>query len=114
MFASRYLKHVKSGLLCENQVVSTVFRSALVNVSRMGNNIRHFCFMYGIDPYSLFDMSIPALSSRINQGVSQDVTDEDIRISVQIKELCLERDSYNMWVLERSDINDIINFLCTM
>ena len=113
-FATRFMKHFEAGLLSKNEVVSTVFKSSLCNVSRLGNNVRHFCFKYDINQRLLHKMSVNDTRHTINCHYANNVHEEDSRIGAQINELCIERDSYNVWVLERSDINDIIHFLCTM
>ncbi len=95
-------------------MVSTVFRSSMCNVSRLGNNIRNVCFKNDIDLHSLHTVSIGEMNNNIIGKWSESVSDEDKRVGMQVLELCIERDSLNEWVFDRAEIFDIINFLCVI
>ncbi len=48
-----FLKHFITDYCNKNSMVSTVFRSSMCNVSRLGNNIRDVCLKNDIDLHSL-------------------------------------------------------------
>ncbi len=39
--------------------------------------------------------------------------DKDVRVPEQVKELVYVRDGMDEWFLERGEINEIINYICT-
>ncbi len=49
LFSKRFLKHFVAGYCHKNNMVCTVFRSSMCNVSRLGNKIRDVCFKNDID-----------------------------------------------------------------
>ncbi len=53
LLSIRFLKHFVTGYCNRNSIVSTVFRSSMCNVSRLGNNIRDVCFKNDINLHSL-------------------------------------------------------------
>ena len=116
MFSERYHKHYICGIMNDNTMISTVFRSALFNLSRMGNNIRKICFENELDTcmWDLYNVTGIGVANDIVNRWKRTVVNENIRVAEQIKELVFERDNLQEWLLERGDICDIISFLCTM
>ena len=112
MFYKRFITHFLAGLNNDNVMVSTVYRSALFNLTRLGNNIRHVCFQNDINVWNVGRYSVSQLGQIIINNWSESVEPDDERIGVQVKELCVERDSLNEWLLDRGEIEDIIEFLC--
>lgn len=114
MFYTRYLKYFLNGLNSDNDMVSTVFRSSLHNMSRMGNNVRKMCFDNDVRLRDLFGMDVNEIGRHIITNWKSTIDEEDVRVGQQIKELCKERDCLGEWLLERGEICDIIEFLCVM
>ncbi len=65
IFSKRFLKHFVTGYCKINSMVSTVCRSSMCNVSRLGNNIRDVCFKNDIDFHSLHTVSIGEINNKI-------------------------------------------------
>ncbi len=80
-------------------MVSTVFRSSMCNVSRLGNNIRDVCFKNDIDLHSLHTVSTCDVNDNIIGKWSESVIDEDKQL-----ELCIQWDSLNEWVCDMGEI----------
>ncbi len=59
-------------------------------------------------------VSIGEMNSKIIGKWSENVSDEDKRVGMQVLELCIERDSLNEWVFDRGEIFDIINIFCVI
>ena len=113
MLAKRYIKHFMSGYVNKNTTVRSVFRSALYNVSRLGNNIRQICYDFNVDLSALDTLGANGIVKMINDVWNDNFDVEDKHIGIQIKELCNKRDSLDEWVLEEGEIRDIIQTLCT-
>ncbi len=64
LFSKRFLKNVVTGYCNKNSIVSTVFRSSMCNVSRLGNNIRDVCFKNDIDLHNLHIVSIGEMNNK--------------------------------------------------
>ncbi len=58
-------------------MVSTVFRSSMCNVSRLGNNMWDVCFKNDIDLHCLHTVSIDKMNNKIIGKWSESVSDED-------------------------------------
>ncbi len=114
LFSKRFLKHFLTGFCNKNSMASTVFRSSMCNVSRLGNNVRDVCFKNDIDLHSLHTVSIGEMNNEIIGKWSEGVSDKDKGVGMQVLELCIERDSLNESVFDRWDIFDIINVLCVI
>lgn len=112
MFCKRFLKHFLSGFNNQNEVVKTVFRSSMLNLSRLGKNFRHVCFEYDIDVWNTDFNSMNASRCTVGKWEAN-VIDENVRVGMQIKELCVMRGSMNEWLLDKSEMSDIIDHLCT-
>ncbi len=41
------------------------------------------------------------------------MTEDNVRMPEQVKEFVYVRDGMDEWLLEKGEINDIINYLCT-
>ena len=47
------------------------------------------------------------------ENVWQDsITEDDIRVGCQVKELCQTRDNFEKWCLDTCEINEILYYLC--
>ncbi len=61
----------------------------------------------------VYIVSIGEMNNNIIGKWSESASDEDKRVSMQILELLIERDSLK-WVFDMGEIFDIINFLCVI
>ncbi len=95
MFYKRFIKHFMSGFHSKNEMVRTVFRSSLFNMSRLGKNFRHVCFENNIN---VWNVDLNTIGSKSIMFVFEN---EDERVGAQVKELCIERDRISEWVLDR-------------
>ncbi len=111
MFCKRFLKHYISGFNSSNELVSTIYKSAMYSMSRLGKNVRYVCQEYGFDVWNT-DFSSYNANGAITRKWNCSVNEEDVRIGVQVRELCIERDRLNDWLLDRGEVTDIIEYLC--
>ena len=72
-------------------------------------------YKYGISKWDFKHMSIGEIVNAISQFWNNCAIDKEHneRIGDQIRELVNVRDGIGVWVLERAEIQDIIDFLCT-
>ena len=110
----RFSKHFVSGLFHKNKSVSGVFKSSLFYNSRLSNNFRYIakhCDMYS---WNVFNEPIGAMPEAVIKKFNKSSHEDNIRIAKQIRELCDRRDRYpEEWLLDRSDVDFILKFLCT-
>ncbi len=83
LFSKRFLKHFVTGYCNKNSMVSTVLRSSMCNVSRLGNNIRDVCFKNDIDLHSLHTGE---MNNKSIGKWSESVSDEDERVGMHVLE----------------------------
>ncbi len=62
----------------------------------------------------VYIVSIGEINNKIIGKWSENVSDEDEQVGMQVLELCIERDSLIEWVFDRWEIFDIINVLCVI
>ncbi len=78
LFSKRFLKHFVTGYCNKNSIVSTVCRSSMCNVSRLGNNIRDVCFKNDINFHSLHAVSVGEMNNNIIGKWSESVSDKSV------------------------------------
>ena len=81
--------------------------------TRLGKNIR---FVFGRASCYVNDIpksSPSSICKMLNLKWNQAVIDDDIQKGYQIRELIMERDDFNDWILNRDECQTIISVLCT-
>jgi len=111
MLMQRFVKFFYSGLKSKNDVVQFIFENALNSQSRLGCNIKYILMSYcNRRPKSNYDVS--HLCKLIYQNWLSSCNEEDIRISGQIKELIVQRDSIIPNGFNLQETKEMIEFLC--
>ena len=103
-----------SGFNNGNSIVQFVFRSATHYGTRLCNNIVHVAYKIGVNVHEICQSNNDINWKKIvvNQW-KNDVNENDRRISMQVKELIEIRDGIEPWVLDNTELNDVINLLVT-
>ena len=109
----RFYHFFISGLMSENGTVQFMFRMALNSYSRIGNNIRLVLFKVGFSVNQIRCISPATMRKYLCAEWFYTCKENDIQTGAQIRELILQRDSIEKWILDRNECTDIINNLCT-
>ena len=116
IFKRRFIKLFFDSLECNNPVVNYMFRSALTQNCRIGANMRLILFELGIPMNSdiLYKQGMTkklcdAVLERWNVGLNE----SDKRLGEHVLELIERRDSLDTWILNKKEIQDVIDMLCT-
>ena len=99
--------------MSENGTVQFMFRMALNSYSRIGNNIRLVLFKVGFSVNQIRCISPATMRKYLCAEWFYTCKENDIQTGAQIRELILQRDSMEKWILDRNECTDIINNLCT-
>ena len=99
--------------MSENGTVQFMFRMALNSYSRIGNNIRLDLSKVGFSVNQIRCISPATMRKYLYAEWFYTCKENDIQTGAQIRELVLQRDSMEKWVLDRNECTDIINNLCT-
>ena len=103
--AKRSIKFITKLIKSDNMTVKTITGMGLYSQhSFVGKNFRHLSAKYEMDTNNI----LKAWDSTCRTQV------DVIRISEQIKELCFMRDSYQPFLLNKSQLRDLVNYTCTM
>ena len=103
--AKRSVKFITKLIKSDNMTVKTITGMGLYSQhSFVGKNFRHLSAKYEMDTNNI----LKAWDSTCRTQV------DVIRISEQIKELCFMRDSYQPFLLNKSQLRDLVNYTCTM
>jgi hypothetical protein len=108
MFHKRFLKFFVTGLRHKNDAVSHIFTNSLNISSRMGNNFRYIIQKYKLSLYDVRTKSIGNLMSVFHRIRPNE---EDVRICSQIRELINMRDDLDESILNKREIQCIIDDL---
>ena len=107
----RFIKFFQSGLKSRNCTVKHIFENAVGSKSRLGRNFKYILVTHcNTKPSAVFDEN--NLCKLVLKSWLDGCSDEDIRISCQIRELVEERDSLFKNNLSLQQIKDVIEFLC--
>ena len=112
MFFIRFIKFFTNALGSENTVVNFIFNSALRSNTRMGRNFRHIMFKANLDYRRVVNVN-EICQTVIKNWKAGFTTDSVLHTSHQILELIQKRDSFEPWILNNNDINNIILWLST-
>ena len=107
MFHKRFVKFFVTGLKHKNDLVSHIFKNSLNISSRMGNNFRFIIQKYKLSLYDVKSNNIGNLMSVFHSTPNE----EDVRICSQIHELINMRDDLNESILNKQEIQCIIDDL---
>ena len=103
-FSKRAINFLNGLLNSDNKTVKMITGMGLYsNYSFLGKNFRHLSFKYELNTKNIFSYWNNICQEQANQ----------IRVSEQIKELCTIRDGYQPFLLNRSEIKILIDYLCT-
>ncbi len=111
--AKRFLKHVHTGFNHDNILVRFLFQITMHTDSRIGQNIRYLAYKWGFYIKDLVKLTCTDIISRVCDEWKDRMTEDNFRVAEQVKDLVYVRDGMDEWLLEKGEINDIINYLCT-
>ena len=116
IFRKRFIKFFGDSLGCSNNVVNYIFKSAMTQDSRIGNNIRFILYELGLpmdcDLSNMTGMTkklCDTVLERWNSGHDE----ADKRLGEHILELIERSDSIETWILDKKELQDVIDMLCT-
>ncbi len=81
--------------------------------SRIGQNIRYFTYKCRFNIKDFVKLTCTDIISRVCDEWKDRMTEDNVKVAEQVKELVYERDGMDEWLLEKGEINDISNYLCT-
>ncbi len=81
--------------------------------SRIGQNIIYLVYKWGFYIKDLVKLTCTNIISRVCDEWKDQMTEDNVRVAEQVKELVNVRDGMDEWLLEKGEINDIINYPCT-
>jgi hypothetical protein len=116
IFQKRFMSHFMLGYHNNNSIVQNIFKGSLFGHSRLSRNYRYVVNLIKDSQgecSNILSHSHGSVKSLINNVWFSKCLSEDIRKAIQIKELCLDRDDLSDGFLERQEINDILQYLCT-
>ena len=109
----RFYSFFLSGFMSDNETVKFVFRMALHNHSRIGNNIKLVLYKVGLSVNQIRDILAADMREYLRAEWCYTCKENDIQNGAQIRELILRRDSVEKLILDRNECTHIINSLCT-
>ena len=113
MLEKRCIKFIWNLINSEHSLYNNIVKYSLSNYSTtVGENIRYFMYKYNItlsDYYS----SISLLYNKIDLYVNQHYNCDDECTAKAIRELCESRDMCDTQFFDRSELNNMIEMLCT-
>ena len=97
-----------------NPNVCLIFKQALCSTSILGRNLRHILGSLNyVNTCDLSRYNPNSICAAIFGDWFCNVTEEDLRVSGQIRELVYMRDSLCCEILNDQQYGDIITYLCT-
>ena len=115
LFMHRFINYFINNMCSDNSIVRFVFRSAIINETSLGNNIRYILYKCGYNR-NIFDNDIVDAKSLCNKIIDMwngSHKNEDIQIGCHILELVQRRDSLEPWILTKAEIQSVIEMLST-
>ena len=116
IFLKRFVKFFFDSLESENNVINFIFRSAITNNSRLGSNYRYVLHKLNISLNVNITDNKSTSKLLCNMIIDQwniNLNDEDKRLGEHIVELIKRRDSLDQWILNKKEIQDVIEMLST-
>ena len=111
LFLTRFIRYFLTNVLSENSVVKYVFQSAVKENSILGNNFRYVLHKVNINvqDMTLHELNYNEIYTKIINNWKNSFTENDIRISEHILELIQQRDSLEPHILNKVEVQNIIN-----
>ncbi len=94
-------------------MVRFIFQNTMHTDSWIGQNIRYLEYKCGFYVKDLVKLTCTDIISIVCDEWKDRMTDDNVRVAEQVKELVYVRDGMDEWLLEKGKINDIINYLWT-
>ena len=116
IFLKRFVKFFFDNLESDNNVINYIFRSAIKSNSRLGSNYRYIMHKFDISLNAdIIDRKSTSnkLCNMILEQWNLDLSDDDKREGEHIIELVKRRDSLDHWILNKKEIQDVIEMLST-
>ena len=114
IFMKRFIKFFFDSLESRNMVISYIFRSSMTQNSRLGTNYRYMLFELDISMNTVHG-DLQAMSNKMCQKVlekwNMKLNEIDKRLGEHILELIERRDSLDKWILNKKEIQDVIDML---
>ena len=112
----RFISYFINNICSDNSIVRFVFRSAIINETSLGNNLRYILYKCGYNR-NIFDNDVVDAKSLCNKIIDMwngSHKNEDIQIGCHILELVQRRDSLEPWILTKTDIQSVtvMDFNC--
>ena len=108
----RFMRHYMSGLNHSNTSVRYIFLSSLYNGGRLLKNLRHVTNYCKIKLFDVLKLRTNTVIKMLENVWQDSITEDDIRVACQVKELCQTRDNFEKWCLDTCEINEILYYLC--
>ena len=116
IFLKRFVKFFYNGLKSDNNVISYLFRASITNNSRLGLNYRYILYKLNIslnDNLTDLDGTPALLYNKIVENWNSNLREVDKRVGEHILELIKRRDSLDKWILNKNEIQEVIDMLST-
>ena len=116
IFLKRFVKFFYNGLKSDNNVISYLFRASITNNSRLGLNYRYILHKLNIslnDNLTDLDATPALLCNKIVENWNSNLREVDKRVGEHILELIKRRDSLDKWILNKNEIQEVIDMLST-
>jgi hypothetical protein len=113
IFMQRFLQFFFAGYNSHNETVNFVFKQSICSKSRIGNNLKHIMNKISICVCDATKHKPDFLCRKVSDCWFSLCNEHDIAVGHQIRELMLMRDSIYNDVLNFSQCQEIINYLCT-
>ncbi len=81
--------------------------------SRIGQNIRYLAYKCRFYIKDLVKFTCTDIISRVCDEWKNRMIEDNVMVAEQVKELVYVRETMDECLLEKGEINDIINYLCT-
>ena len=110
------MKYFFGGIDSKNTLVNYIFRSAITSNSRLGSNVRYILHKYNVDHVTVLhngETISTQLGNHILDDWSKDHNEIDKSVGGLILELIKWRDSLEKWLLNKRELHDAIDMLCT-
>jgi hypothetical protein len=109
----RFVNFFYGGIESTNELVRFMFRNALCNNTRMGNNLNLILNSLSLCPCNAYKYSPDMLCKHVFYKWMTCVNEEDVRVATQIQEVIAMRDSHYKSILNGSECKLLIYDLCT-
>ena len=115
LFLTRFMRYFLTNVASSNSVVKYIFQSATRENSRLGNNLRYILHKVNLNvrDMTINEWNYNDIYNLITDNWKNNFMEEDIRISEQILDLIEKRDSLEPWILNRGEIQNVIDMLAT-